>query len=153
MTFSIGAACTLFTVDTSVISLYNVERGFPLSSDSVVCNNEKLLSGSTSSFLMDCEQFLNSTIFQDGNGPGPTAILAPSNMGHMQDYTDVEKVTPPNFAIEVRAREGCMCMCKNGAPARSATSEHVTSLLEVVESNKHEGVRPTFASHVSHPRH
>ncbi|CAM9152539.1 unnamed protein product [Ectocarpus fasciculatus] len=45
--------------------------------DSVVCNNEKLTSGSTSAFVRSGKEFLASTIFQDGT-QWPAAILAPS---------------------------------------------------------------------------
>ncbi|CAN0089336.1 unnamed protein product [Ectocarpus fasciculatus] len=49
---------------------------FTTSTDSVVCNNEKLVSGSTAAYLHSAGQFLASTIFRDG-GPWPTMIMAP----------------------------------------------------------------------------
>ncbi|CAM9152460.1 unnamed protein product [Ectocarpus fasciculatus] len=46
--------------------------------DSVVCNNEKLTSGSTSAYIHSAKEFLTSTIFQDGT-QWPTTIFAPSS--------------------------------------------------------------------------
>ncbi|CBJ32277.1 expressed unknown protein [Ectocarpus siliculosus] len=56
--------------------------------DSVVCNNEKLTSGSTSAFVHSAKDFLASTVFRDGT-QWPATILAPSylvpekNVNHM----------------------------------------------------------------------
>ncbi|CAM9107182.1 unnamed protein product [Ectocarpus sp. 13 AM-2016] len=51
---------------------------FVTMTDSVVCNNEKLTSGSTSAFIHSAKEFLTSTIFQDGT-QWPATILAPSS--------------------------------------------------------------------------
>ncbi|CAM9778424.1 unnamed protein product [Scytosiphon promiscuus] len=61
--------------------------------DSVVCNNEKLISGSTSAFVRSCQKFLSSVIFQDTSDMWPSLILAPSNL--------VQNRNAPNLAIEV----------------------------------------------------
>ncbi|CAB1109494.1 unnamed protein product [Ectocarpus sp. CCAP 1310/34] len=45
--------------------------------DSVVCNNEKLTSGSTAAFVHSAKEFLASTAFRDGT-QWPATILAPS---------------------------------------------------------------------------
>ncbi|CAN0308865.1 unnamed protein product [Ectocarpus sp. 6 AP-2014] len=52
---------------------------FTVSTDSVVCNNEKLTSGSTSAFIHSAGQFLASTVFREG-GPWPTTMMAPSHL-------------------------------------------------------------------------
>lgn len=58
--------------------------------DTVVCNNEKLSSGSTSEFIESCRQFLSSTVFKNG-AAWPSVIFAPSNVGDRG----------PNHAVEV----------------------------------------------------
>lgn len=67
-------------------------RNFHTITDSVVCNGEKLVTGSTSAFVHASEEFLNSTVFPDGH-PWPSAIMAPSNV--------VDRHTAPNLAIIV----------------------------------------------------
>ncbi len=74
--------------------------------DSLVCNGEKLVTGSTSAFVLASERFLNSTVFQDGT-PGPSVILAPSNLEECK--------TAPNLAISVSSIVCvfgvCVCVC------------------------------------------
>lgn len=61
--------------------------------DAIVCNNEKLASGSTASFVRSCKHFLDWQIFQEGTD-WPSLIMAPSNM--------VNSETAANLAIEAR---------------------------------------------------
>ncbi|CAM9938670.1 unnamed protein product [Ectocarpus sp. 4 AP-2014] len=68
----VGNLRLTYQVRISRIILFN-------SVDSLVCNNEKLVSGSTSAFIHSAEQFLASTIFREG-GPWPTVVMAPSNL-------------------------------------------------------------------------
>lgn len=58
-----------------------------------MCNDEKLLSGSSSEYIRSCKEFLASTVFSDGNS-WPSAILAPSN---------IQRRKKANLAINVRA--------------------------------------------------
>lgn len=60
--------------------------------EAVVCNNEKLQSGSTASFVRSCKHFLEWQIFQEGAN-WPSVILAPSNL--------VDTNNAANVAIEV----------------------------------------------------
>lgn len=48
-----------------------------LGEDTVVCNNEKLVSGSSAAYVRSCENFLASTAFQNDT-VWPTVILAPA---------------------------------------------------------------------------
>lgn len=60
--------------------------------DSVVCNDNKLSTGSSAAFVGSCDQFLRSTVF--GNDTGwPTVVVAPSYL--------VDSDEAPNLAIEV----------------------------------------------------
>ena len=60
--------------------------------DSVVCNDDKLSTGSSAAFVGSCDKFLRSTAF--GNSTGwPTVIVAPSFL--------VDSDEAPNLAIEV----------------------------------------------------
>lgn len=63
--------------------------------DAIVCNNEKLQSGSTASFIRSCKHFLDWEIFQEGTD-WPSLIMAPSNM--------VNSENSANLAIEVRLK-------------------------------------------------
>ena len=47
--------------------------------DAVVCNNEKLASGSSAAYIDATKKFLASTVFKEGT-TWPSAILAPSNL-------------------------------------------------------------------------
>ncbi|CAM9430343.1 unnamed protein product, partial [Hapterophycus canaliculatus] len=69
--------------------------------DSVVCNDEKLVSGSTSEFVRSTERFLNSTIFGGGDGRGPTVVLAPPNLIGRTNPRSPFKATAPKFSVEV----------------------------------------------------
>lgn len=60
--------------------------------DATVCNNEKLESGSTASFVRSCKHFLEWQIFQEGT-EWPSVILAP--------YILVNRNTAANVDIEV----------------------------------------------------
>lgn len=60
--------------------------------DVTVCNNEKLQSGSTASFVRSCKQFLEWQIFQEGT-KWPSVILAPCFL--------VNRNNAANVAIEV----------------------------------------------------
>ncbi|CAB1098031.1 unnamed protein product [Ectocarpus sp. CCAP 1310/34] len=65
--------------ETNIMLLFFTNAGLSNSVDSLVCNNEKLMSGSTAAFIHSAEQFLASTIFREG-GPWPTVVMAPSNL-------------------------------------------------------------------------
>lgn len=67
--------------------------------DEIVCNNEKLQSGSTASYVRSCKHFLDWEIFQEG-ADWPSVIMAPSNMIHTE--------TAANLAIEVRENRPTM---------------------------------------------
>lgn len=64
------------------------------SGDAAVCNNEKLISGSTDAYVASSRMFLLKTLFKDAE-LWPTAILAPSNL--------VDKNSSQNNAITVSA--------------------------------------------------
>lgn len=66
-----------------------------LDEDEVVCNDEKLLSGSSAAFVRSCKQFLSSTIFRNDTN-WPTVILAAAFLEDRDDSS--------NTAIEVRLR-------------------------------------------------
>ena len=61
--------------------------------DATICNNEKLQSGSSASFVRSCKHFLDWEIFQEGSD-WPSVIMAPSQMINEEDAA--------NLAIEVR---------------------------------------------------
>ncbi|CAM9645761.1 unnamed protein product [Scytosiphon promiscuus] len=69
--------------------------------DSVVCNNEKLVSGSTREFVRSTEQFLNSTVFGGGDGQGPSVVLAPPNLIGKTSPNSPFWATAPKFSVEV----------------------------------------------------
>lgn len=71
--------------------MYEFESG---GADSILCDDDKLASDSSSAFISSCRSFLNTTVF--GNSTAwPTAILTPSYL--------VDSDEAPNFAIEVRS--------------------------------------------------
>eukprot|EP00903_Cladosiphon_okamuranus_P011004 g10393.t1 len=47
--------------------------------DDIICNNEKLLSGSSAAYIKSCREFLASTVFEGGTR-SPSTILAPSHI-------------------------------------------------------------------------
>ena len=61
--------------------------------DATICNDEKLQSGSTASFVRSCKHFLDWEIFRKGSD-WPSVIMAPSHMINSEDAA--------NLAIEVR---------------------------------------------------
>ena len=62
-----------FVPSAQDIRLWRVGSG----KESVECNNEKLVSGSSTAYIRSAKQFLQSTVFQHGH-PMPTVIAAPS---------------------------------------------------------------------------
>ncbi|CAM9322880.1 unnamed protein product [Laminaria digitata] len=60
--------------------------------DSTVCNDEKLVSGSTAAYITSARHFFKNTIFQDDQ-PWPNVIWAPSNM--------IDSDEAPNVQINV----------------------------------------------------
>lgn len=61
--------------------------------ESVECNNEKLVSGSSTAYIRSARDFLRSTVFQDGQ-PWPSIIAAPLFL-RADDHA-------PNYPIEVK---------------------------------------------------
>ena len=64
-----------------------------LGEDEIICNDEKLVSGSTAAFVRSCEKFMSYTVF-GADQLWPSTILAPAFL-----HTD-----GPNVAIEVSLR-------------------------------------------------
>lgn len=60
--------------------------------DSTICNDEKLVSGSTAAYVTSARHFFKNTIFRDDQ-PWPNVIWAPSNM--------VDSDEAPNVQISV----------------------------------------------------
>ncbi|CAM9547974.1 unnamed protein product, partial [Laminaria digitata] len=56
--------------------------------DETVCNNEKLQSGSTATFVRSCKHFLDWKIFQEGTD-WPSAIMAPAFLVNTEDAANV----------------------------------------------------------------
>lgn len=77
--------------------LFNINVSLSNPVDSVVCNNEKLASGSTSAFIGSAREFLASTVFRSG-GPWPTMIMAPSHL-------IPASVDRTQFSVEVTTNE------------------------------------------------
>lgn len=75
------------------LPLLLTRSGERLRQDLVMCNDEKLLSGSSSEYVRSCKEFLASTVFREGTS-WPSAILAPSN---------IQRRNNDNLAINVRA--------------------------------------------------
>lgn len=71
--------------------------------DSVVCNNNKLSTGSSAAFVGSCDQFLRSTVFGNDAASWPTVIVAPSYL--------VDSDESPNLAIEVSKPTATACKC------------------------------------------
>lgn len=77
-----------FSPSTQDLRLWRVNT----EKDSLQCDNEKLVSGSTSAFRRSARDFLKLTVFKDGEA-WPTAIFAPSFVVHDDES--------PNTSIEV----------------------------------------------------
>ena len=88
--------------------------------DSTVCNDEKLVSGSTAAYVTSARHFFKSTIFQDDQ-PWPNVIWAPSNM--------VDSDEAPNVQISV-SKNTCSFLMNvlTGMTAPRATSCRVRCL-------------------------
>lgn len=67
--------------------------------DSVVCNNEKLVSGGTTEYLHEAAVFLRQFLFADGTH-WPDAILASSMLVTREDS--------PNNAVQVMVYSGLL---------------------------------------------
>ena len=64
--------------------------------DAVQCNNNKLVSGSTSAFLRSARDFLALTVFADGKA-WPSVIFTPSFL----EFNDKS----PTISTEVRSKQ------------------------------------------------
>lgn len=75
------------------------------SEDLIVCNNEKLASGGTSSYLHAADNMLRNVIFAEGSS-WPDVITAPAFLSDNDEA--------PNFGVKVNAvRELCRSLCSS----------------------------------------
>lgn len=63
--------------------------------DVIQCNNEKLVAGSTRSYVHDAEEAISTHFFPEG-GPWPDMIVGPTQLTASDEY--------PSYDTEVRGR-------------------------------------------------
>lgn len=66
--------------------------------DSTICNDEKLVSGSTAAYVTSARHFFKNTIFRDDQ-PWPTVIWAPSNMVDSDEAPNVQITVSKNLCM------------------------------------------------------